>query len=341
MRPCFSFRAATATAPAVLAIDDEIGFWGLQAKDFRESLNAVSAKELHVEINSPGGDVFAGTAMFNMLRAWAKDGKTVVTKVSGVAASIASVIFLAGDKRVMPKNTFAMVHQPWTFAMGNADDLREQADTLEKIGGGMVKTYMDRTGLSEDEVNALLAQDTWLSADEALEKGFATEISDEIKATAKFDMARAQLPENVQAVFKAEETKPEEVGGGSSDVADAEHNPLAEQIEAMALKAELADYAPLWAVACTSLADAEAKIANAREIRALCAVAKKPDMASTLIKAHKPVAEARVEIAQVLAKEDEANHTDSARKNEQQVTQQSAKSKVSPASLWASHQGQK
>lgn len=340
MRPCFSFKAATATAPAVLAIDDEIGFWGLQAKDFRESLNAISAKELHVEINSPGGDVFAGTAMFNMLRAWAKDGKQVVTKVSGVAASIASVIFLAGDKRVMPKNTFAMVHQPWTFAMGNADDLREQADTLEKIGGGMVKTYMDRTGLSEDEVNALLAQDTWLSADEALEKGFATEISDEIKATAKFDMARAQLPENVQAVFKAEEAKPDDIGGGSGDV-EQEDNPLAEQIEALAVKAQLADYAPLWAVACTSLADAQAKIANAREIRALCAVAKKPEMAAELIKADKPVAEARAQIADVLAKADEATHTDNSRKNEQQVTQQSAKSKVSPASLWASHKGQK
>ena len=333
MRPCFSFKAATATAPAVLAIDDEIGFWGLQAKDFRESLNAISAKELHVEINSPGGDVFAGTAMFNMLRAWAKDVKQVVTKVSGVAASIASVIFLAGDKRVMPKNTFAMVHAPWSVAMGNADELREQADTLEKIGGGMVKTYMDRTGLSEDEVNALLAQDTWLSADEALEKGFATEISDEIKATAKFDMARAQLPENVQAVFKAEApVEPDQV---------VEDNPLAEQIEALAAKAQLADYAPLWAVACTSIADAQAKIANAREIRALCAVVKKPDLAAALIKADKPVAEARAEIADVLAKADEATHTDNARKNEQQVTQQSAKSKVSPASLWASHQGQK
>ena len=340
MRPCFSFKAATATAPAVLAIDDEIGFWGLQAKDFRESLNAISAKELHVEINSPGGDVFAGTAMFNMLRAWAKDGKQVVTKVSGVAASIASVIFLAGDKRVMPKNTFAMVHQPWTFAMGNADDLREQADTLEKIGGGMVKTYMDRTGLSEEEVNALLAQDTWLSADEALEKGFATEISDEIKATAKFDMARAQLPENVQAVFKAEDAKPEDISGGSGDLGQHD-NPLADQIADMVAKAELADYAPLWAVACTSIADAQAKIANAREIRALCAVVKKPDLAASLIKADKPVVEARAHLADVLAQEDEATHTDNARKNEQQVTQQSAKSKVSPASLWASHQGQK
>lgn len=340
MRPCFSFKAATATAPAVLAIDDEIGFWGVQAKDFRESLNAINAKELHVEINSPGGDVFAGTAMFNMLRAWAKDGKQVVTKVSGVAASIASVIFLAGDKRVMPKNTFAMVHAPWSVAMGNAEELREQADTLDKIGGSMVKTYMDRTGLDEDEVKALLAQDTWLSADEALEKGFATEISDEIKATAKFDMARAELPENVAAVFKAEA---EEDPAEETDDEDAsiEQDPLAAQIEALAVKAELADYAPLWAVACTSLADAQAKIANAREIRALCAVAKKPDLAASLIKADKPVAEARAQIADVLAKEDEATHTDNSRKNEQQVTQQSAKSKVSPASLWASHQGQK
>ena len=341
MRPCFSFHAATATKPPVLAIDDEVGFFGTQAKDFRASLNAIQAKELEVEINSPGGDVFAGTAIYNMIRAWAKDGKTVTTRVMGVAASIASVIFLAGDKRVAPRNSWLMTHNPWTVAMGNADELREQADTLDKIGGGMVKTYMDRTGLSEDEVNALLAQDTWLSADEALEKGFATEISDEIKATAKFDMARAQLPENVQAVFKAEDPVEPEPGSDDED-ASIGQDPLAEQIEALAVKAQLADYAPLWAVACTSIADAQAKIANAREIRALCAVVKKPDLAAELIKADKPVAEARAQITDVLAKADAETHTDNSRKtNEQQVTQQSAKSKVSPASLWASHQGQK
>jgi ATP-dependent protease ClpP protease subunit len=341
MRPCFSFRAATATAPAVLAIDDEIGFWGVQAKDFRESLNAISAKELHVEINSAGGDVFAGTAMFNMLRAWAKDGRQVVTKVSGVAASIASVVFLAGDKRVMPKNTFAMVHQPWTVVMGNADELRDQAETLDKIGGGMVKTYMDRTGLSEDEVKALLAQDTWISADEALEKGFATEIADEIKAKATFDMDRAELPEKVRAVFKAEEAPVDETLAEEIVVEETPADPLAEQIAAMAVKAELADFAPLWAVACTSLADAQAKISNAREIRALCDVVKKPELAASLIKDDKKIDEARAALADVLANEDEAAHTSNARKNEQQVTQQSAKSKVSPASLWASHQGQK
>jgi hypothetical protein len=171
----------------------------------------------------------------------------------------------------------------------------------------------------------------------------ATEISDDIKATAKFDMVKAQLPEKVTGVFKADTPTETPAAAQTEEVHtdEAATDPLAQQIEALAVKAELADYAPLWAVACTSIADAQAKIANAREIRALCAVVKKPEIASELIKADKPVAEARAQLMSVLAKEDEATHTDTARKETQQATQQSAKSKVSTASLWASHQGQK
>ena len=133
MRPCFKFTAKAGKKPAVLALDEEIGFWGTQAKDFRAQLDAVEGNELVVEINSVGGDVMAGLGIYNMLRSWAKDGKTVTTRVTGVAASIASIIALAGDKREMPKNTFAMVHQASTFAVGTADDMRDAADTLDKV----------------------------------------------------------------------------------------------------------------------------------------------------------------------------------------------------------------
>ena len=344
MRPCFKFTAATKTKPAVLALDEEIGLWGTQAKDFRAQLDAVEGKELVVEINSVGGDVMAGLGIYNMLRAWAKDGKTVTTRVTGVAASIASVIALAGDKREMPKNTFAMVHQASTFAVGTADDMRDAADTLDKVDGSLRGIYMDRMGVDEAKAREIMAKDTWLTADESLSLGFATNLIDEIKATAKFDMARAELPEHVAAVFKAEDSPAESDEPATEEpVIEAEgvaEDTLADRVEALAVKAGLGDYAPLWAVSFTSIAEVEARISEAREIKALCAVAKKPEQADQFVKNGKTLAEARAALIDAMAKQDDATHTDNTIANTQ-ATGKSASSGVSTASIWKKHKAAK
>ena len=353
MRPCFKFLAKADGKPTVLAIDDEIGFWGTQAKDFRASLNAVATDELIVEINSPGGDVFAGLGIFNMLRSFAsQEGKTVTTRVSGVAASIASVIVLAGDKREMPKNAFAMIHAPWSFAAGNAEELREQADVLDKIGNSLRSVYVDRMGVAESEVDEMLSKDTWLTADECLEMGFATELTGEIAASASFNLARADLPEQVKAVFKAaagnEPAEPAPTtpaadpapADPAADPAPAEPAPLAEAIEQAAVAAQMGDYASVWALACTNLADAKAKINEAREIKALCAVAKQDSVASRAIRAGKSVADVRAELVELMARADENTHTDNTRSNEQ--ARASATPQATTAEIWASRKkGQK
>lgn len=343
MRPCFAFSNINAAddKPAVLSIYDEIGFWGVQAKDFISQLGQVNGKSLQVEINSPGGDVYAGLAIYNALRG---SGKEIVVKVMGVAASIASLIAMAGDKIVMPKNTFMMIHNPWTFAAGNADDLREVADTLDKIGGSLLATYSARTGLSAEELAPMLAKDTWLTADEALEKGFATEVVEGEKISASFDMARAELPDAVKAAFVAAkaEGNPEPEANEEETQIDSEpveQSPLAEQIATMAARAEMADYTPLWAVTCTSLADVKAKIEHAREVKALCAVTKHDAEADTLIRAGKSLDEVRAHLAAKVASRDE--NVDSTIKNETQVTTTAAKPGVKPASIWASYHGQK
>lgn len=315
MRPCFKFTAKSGKKPAVLALDEEIGFWGTQAKDFRAQLDAVDGKELVVEINSVGGDVMAGLGIYNMLRAWAKDGKTVKTRVTGVAASIASIIALAGDEREMPKNTFAMVHQASTFAVGTADDMRDAADTLDKVDGSLRGIYMDRMGVDEAKAKEIMAKDTWLTADESLELGFATALIEDIKATAKFDLARAALPDNVAAIFKAEadpETKPE---GDDEPPADPDEpavpdTPVAQQIEALAKSAGLQAHAATFAVACTTVAEATARITAAKEIVALCAVAKRPDNAAKAIRANHSVEDVRTALIKAMAEADE--HTNNA-----------------------------
>lgn len=335
MRPCFEFKAKAEGKPQVLAIDDEIGFWGTQAKDFRAALDAVTSDELQVEINSPGGDVFAGLGMFNMLRSFAAGGKKVTTRVTGVAASIASVIYLAGDKREMPKNAFAMVHSASTGVWGKAEDLRETADTLDKIDASLQKVYVDRMGVSEEKAAEILAKDTWLTADECLELGFATDLIENVVATAKFDMQRADLPESVKAVFKAGDPAP--VDPAPSDPAPVDETPLAEQIEAAATAADMGGYASVWAVNCVSLVEAQQKIKIAREIKALCAVAKKPELADAAIKADASVAEIRAKLVEVLAKQDEETHTDTTKNTQPANGKPVEPTAPTTAAMWASH----
>lgn len=315
MRPCFKFTAKAGKKPAVLALDEEIGFWGTQAKDFRAQLDAVEGNELVVEINSVGGDVMAGLGIYNMLRNWAKDGKVVTTRVTGVAASIASIIALAGDKREMPKNTFAMVHQASTFAVGTADDMRDAADTLDKVDSSLRGIYMDRMGVDEAKAKEIMAKDTWLTADESMDLGFATALIEDIKATAKFDLARAALPDNVAAIFKAEadpEQKPEgdDEPPAAPDEPEVPDTPVAKQIETMANTAGLQAHAATFAVACASLDEAKTRITAAKEIVALCAVAKRPDDAATAIRANQSVEDVRAALIKAMAEADE--HTNNA-----------------------------
>jgi len=346
MRPCFKFiAAAAADQPATLSIYDEIGFWGVQAKDFVGDLRAIKSKVINVEINSPGGDVFAGLAIYNALKS---SGKEIVVKVMGVAASAASLIAMAGDKIVMPKNTFMMVHNPWSFASGNADELRDTADTLDKIGASLQATYVARTGQSEDKIKELLSKDTWLTADESLALGFATEVTDAVTASASFDMARADLPEAVRGVFLAAittvtETETEVINKESTTVTTTETegdapptDPVADQIAASAKTAGLEAYASVFALGATTVAEADIRIAAAREIMALCKVAGRPDDAAPAIKANKSVADVRA--ALIAAKADEDVHTDTTKPN--QLGTNASSSGVSPQKIWNSHNTQ-
>ncbi len=129
-------------------------------------LKEIGGGDLDIHINSGGGDVFAGVAICNMLRS-CSGHKTVY--VDGLAASVASVIAMAGDEIIIPSNAFMMIHKAWTTAMGNANDMRSLADTLEKLDSGIIATYMTRAadGITEDKISELMAAETWLTGNEA------------------------------------------------------------------------------------------------------------------------------------------------------------------------------
>lgn len=146
--------------------DDEV-----TPKMFREELGQHSGN-VTVRINSPGGDVFAGVAIYNMLNE--HEGEVTV-KVDGIAASIASLIAMAGDKIIMLPGSMMMVHNPWTFAAGNADDLEQVVESLKKCGESMVPIYVARTGQTEEKIKELLKAETWMTAQDAVDLGFASE----------------------------------------------------------------------------------------------------------------------------------------------------------------------
>ena len=128
-------------------------------------------EQIDVYINSYGGEVAEGLAIYNALR---RHKAKVRTYCDGFACSIASVIFMAGDERIMNESSLLMIHNAWTFAMGNSAELRKQADDLEKITQASVEAYKSHSSLSEEEIKKLMDNETWILPEEALSYGFAT-----------------------------------------------------------------------------------------------------------------------------------------------------------------------
>lgn len=166
--------------------------------------------DIEININSNGGDVAGGLAIANAIKAYSKGKKTC--NVLGVAASMASVIACAGDELKMGQGAFLMVHNPWTVTMGNAEELRKDADTLDKMRDSILSFYQSKAyGKSADDLKALMDAETWLSAEEAREAGFLVDdYAGEMKAAASLTRrAFAKAPDAAKALVEFHDRKPE------------------------------------------------------------------------------------------------------------------------------------
>lgn len=317
MKKCYAIKALDESV-AEISVLDEIGFWGVQAKDFAREVKALAAPAIKLYINSPGGSVFDAVAMFNIL---AQSGKTIEVHVLGIAASAASYLAMVGAKVVMPDNSFMFLHNPINGVYGNAEDMREMADVLDKIGGSMTATYAKRFKGDEKALADLLASEAYLTAAECLEYGFCDEVVDPIAATAKFDPDL--VPEAVRAVvFKA--------------AAPPAAPDLAACIKA-ALADGLAEYEPVFATDTTLTTEAQVAAAaqSARDIKAFCDLAGKPEMAGGMIRGRKSVAEARAALLAAAAAEDEATRVDTARRQAPAAAAKPAAQFTNGSDLWA------
>jgi len=189
----------------IVSSEDEAEWWGgVAPESFVKAVYAVDKQAtINLRVNSPGGSVFAARAMEQALRA--HKGKVVV-HIDGLAASAATFVSMAGDEIVMSKGAMFMIHKAWTGMWGNAEDLRKEADLLDKIDGTLAETYADKTGKDIAAITEWMAAETWFTAQEALDAGFATSIAEaEAKAGAwnlsaydnapKAERAPAPMPE--------------------------------------------------------------------------------------------------------------------------------------------------
>lgn len=151
--------------------------------------------EIDVYINSYGGEVAEGLAIYSALK---RHKAKVTTWCDGFACSIASVIFMAGDTRIMSNASLLMIHNAWTRASGNANELRKQADDLDTITQASINAYMEKVNISEEELKELLDEEKWLLPQDALEKGFATMIAGADTSSKPSQSAMVYIMEKVQ-----------------------------------------------------------------------------------------------------------------------------------------------
>jgi ATP-dependent Clp endopeptidase proteolytic subunit ClpP len=303
-------------------IYDEIGAFGIPAKAFLDELKALGpAAELTVRINSPGGSVFDGVAIYNALK---RHEAAVTVWIDGIAASIASMIAMAGDEVVMPENAMLVLHDPSGLGAGTASDMRAMAEALDRMKAGMVAAYRDKSGRDDAEIEALLAAETWLSAQEALELGLADRIEQPIRMAAHFDLSRFRNPPPQLTALAAAVTPQEDP---MSEPDESRPLPVVEPEQPAAAEPEPAreDPGPEPAAAgpgpeatppqpTAQVIDLDAVRADERratlayvgEVHELCALAGRGDLAAGFVAKATPVAQVRRALLEARAAVDEA-----------------------------------
>ncbi len=324
------FTAKAVDGEADIAIYDEIGMFGITAKDFSDQLNALGkVSHINLSINSPGGSVFDGLAIHNML----KRHKAMVTvRVDGVAASIASVIAMAGDVVLMPDNSFMMIHDPSGVALGTSRDMRQLADALDKIKTGLVAAYAAKSGLDRAEIEDIMTAETWLTAQDAVDMGFADSIEEPVRIAASFELSK----------FK---NAPAEAGrkrGPAAITAVQKEIPMTDSIDpAIELETAGPVETPVIVEEVTpaveepvvvATVDAEAITASVRkemgDIAAACKIAKKADRAAEFIAAGSTLSEVRATLLAEVAVEEEISARHSAAKPDKPASWAKAVGKV-------------
>ncbi|MET4695007.1 head maturation protease, ClpP-related [Endozoicomonas lisbonensis] len=271
--------------PAELLIYDVIGDWaGLSARQLVNSLKEIDASEINVRINSPGGSVFDGIAIYNSLR---HHQAHIHVQIEGLAASIASVIAMAGDTIHMAENALLMIHNPFSWVGGDAEELRKMADMLDKTTDVIAMTYSNQCQQEQGIIKQWMDDETWFTAEEAEAQGLIDVIDKPVKMAASFDLSSFMRPPEQTA------NEPEEdVGTHALSVMtlcnQAGYPEMAEQFMRQQLGIE----------------DIQARLAECEAIKSLCTAAHCQDRAADYIQSGKSKEQVRTELFDLLTQED-------------------------------------
>jgi ATP-dependent protease ClpP protease subunit len=309
----FSIKAKSKDV-ADVAIFGDIGF-SYTASDFQKALAAVGkVSTINLSINSPGGEVFQGFQIYNML---SRHPAKIVVTVDGLAASMASVIAMAGDQIIMPENAMMMIHNPVGMAFGEADQIESFSKALRDMGANITAAYVKRTGLSESRVSDMMDKETWLTADEAVKNKFADVVEEPVKmaARASYNLSRFHnVPEsfgaNVEDDDMEDHIKQVCALAGKADLADGfikDKKSLADVLTALDTAKKEDERKAAAAATAKAAEDAKKKeaegkaptaaeiraqvVAEHQEVRALCKLAGFPDKADEFIAANKKASE--------------------------------------------------
>lgn len=295
---------------ATIHLYDEVGAFGAGSKDFLAELAKLNGQHIHLRINSPGGSVVEGTAIYNALRRH-QGGLTV--HIDALAASMASVIAMSGSPVFIADNALLMIHNPWTVSAGDSEQLRKEADLLDKLKSTLVNAYTRKTGMDQAQIAEMMDNETWLDAVEAVALGFADAIEEGVAAaaTATPEMLRARFDKFAKAqntmnqteilTYSAEDSEKATV---VSESAPAEH-PAVEPIHEVAPEPTPAEPAPevveSSAVEAEPVAEPQAKIAMADAILAKynAAIAERDAIRAELIAAKGQLAQEREALARL------------------------------------------
>lgn len=293
MKQWFKMSADAKSGVGEIMIYDMIGrdWWsgeGVTAKDFDRDLKALGdVSQINLRVNSPGGDVFDGVAIYNALKS---HPATITAYIDGIAASAASLIVMAADEIVMPANSFMLIHEPSGGAWGTSATMLSVAADLERMTATFAATYAERSGSDVDAVRTLMAEDRLMDAAEAVNLGFADRSSDPVRMVASYDLKA--LPEAARERIRAAMT----ADGDETGDAPVEESVASTEEEA---KPDLAQTAEAIAEAGNVVALSAARddgVAYAREVAEMCLLAGVPHEAPAMIASRKPVAEVRASL---------------------------------------------
>ena len=271
--------------PAELLIYDVIGDWaGLSARQLVNTLKDIDADDITVRINSPGGSVFDGIAIYNALR---YHKASIHVRIEGLAASIASVIAMAGDTVHMAENALLMIHNPFSWVGGDAEELRRMADMLDKTTEVIAQTYASRCSGELESLKKLMDEETWFTAAEAKDQGFIDQVDKPVQMAASFDLSGFVRAPDFPASKPAEDK-----GAHALSVMtlcnQSGYPEMAEQFMRQQLGIE----------------DIKTRLAECDTIKSLCTAAHCPDKSASYIQSGKSKEQVRTELFDLLTQDD-------------------------------------